>query len=101
MPSGRCNPHLKQNDFEPNISNALRELREEKDFFDVTLACDDSQIQAHKVILSACSSFFRNVLRDEKWGSVYLCPELSSTDGEEVFLCLTLMHLVPLAKRNQ
>merc|ERR1711923_614305 len=28
-----------------------------------TLACDDEQIQAHKVILSACSPFFRNVLR--------------------------------------
>merc|ERR1740124_1479188 len=32
-------------------------------FFDVTLACDDEQIQAHKVILSACSPFFRNILR--------------------------------------
>ena len=53
----------KWNDFESNISLAFRELREEKDFFDVTLACDDSQVQAHKVILSACSSFFRNVLR--------------------------------------
>ena len=46
---------LKWNDFETNISLAFRELREEKDFFDVTLACDDdNQIQAHKVILSAC-----------------------------------------------
>jgi len=54
---------LRWNDFESNISVAFRELREEKDFFDVTLACDDSQIQAHKVILSACSPFFRNVLR--------------------------------------
>jgi len=54
---------LRWNDFETNISNAFRELREEKDFFDVTLACDDSQIKAHKVILSACSPFFRNVLR--------------------------------------
>jgi len=54
---------LRWNDFETNISVAFRELREEKDFFDVTLACDDSQIQAHKVILSACSPFFRNVLR--------------------------------------
>jgi len=54
---------LRWNDFETNISLAFRELREEKDFFDVTLACDDSQIQAHKVILSACSPFFRNVLR--------------------------------------
>jgi len=54
---------LKWNDFETNISLAFRDLREEKDFFDVTIACDDSQIQAHKVILSACSPFFRNVLR--------------------------------------
>jgi len=54
---------LRWNDFETNISSAFRELREEKDFFDVTLACDDSQIQAHKVILSACSPFFRTVLR--------------------------------------
>ena len=49
---------LRWNDFENNISVAFRELREDKDFFDVTLACDDEQIQAHKVILSACSPFF-------------------------------------------
>ena len=54
---------LRWNDFESNISVAFRELREEKDFFDVTLACDDNQVQAHKVILSACSPWFRNVLR--------------------------------------
>jgi len=54
---------LRWNDFESNISFAFRELREDKDFFDVTLACDDEQISAHKVILSACSPFFRNVLR--------------------------------------
>jgi len=54
---------LRWNDFESNISVAFRDLREEKDFFDVTLACDDSQLQAHKVILSACSPFFRNILK--------------------------------------
>ena len=54
---------LRWNDFQSNISDAFKELREEKDFFDVTLACDDSQIDAHKVILSACSPFFRNVLK--------------------------------------
>ena len=51
------------NDFESNISTAFQELREDKDFFDVTLACDDDQIQGHKVILSACSPFFRSILR--------------------------------------
>ena len=54
---------LRWNDFETNMTVALKELREEKDFFDVTIACEDSQIQAHKVILSACSTFFRNLLR--------------------------------------
>ena len=54
---------LRWNDFEQNISVAFRELRDDKDFFDVTLACDDEQIEAHKVILSACSPFFRRILR--------------------------------------
>jgi len=54
---------LKWNDFESNISGAFRDLRDDKDFFDVTLSCDDEQIEAHKVIISACSPFFRNVLR--------------------------------------
>jgi len=57
---------LRWNDFESNISTAFQELREDKDFFDVTLACDESQIQAHKVILSACSQFFRTVLKRNK-----------------------------------
>ena len=54
---------LRWNEFEKNISKSFRELREDKDFFDVTLVCDTNQIQAHKVVLSACSSFFRSVLK--------------------------------------
>eukprot|EP00092_Neocalanus_flemingeri_P031832 GFUD01034579.1.p1 GENE.GFUD01034579.1~~GFUD01034579.1.p1 ORF type:complete len:350 (-),score=93.34 GFUD01034579.1:186-1235(-) len=54
---------LRWNDFETNISVAFREIREEKDFFDCTLSCGSRQIQAHKLILSACSPFFRSILR--------------------------------------
>lgn len=54
---------LRWNDFETSLSSAFKEIREERDFFDVTLACGNDQIQAHKVILSACSPFFRNILR--------------------------------------
>jgi len=57
---------LRWNDFESNISGAFRELREDKDFFDITLACDDEQVEAHKLILSACSPFFRTVLKRNK-----------------------------------
>jgi len=54
---------LRWNDFESNMSVAFREIREEKDFFDCTLSCGSKQIQAHKLILSACSPFFRSVLK--------------------------------------
>merc|ERR1712142_436568 len=56
------------NDFEANVSGAFRDLRAESDFFDVTLGCSDSSgrsLQAHKVILSACSSFFKGMLRQQ------------------------------------
>lgn len=50
--------------FNPYVSSSFKELRLEKDFFDVTLACEDeSQVEAHKVVLSACSTFFRGILR--------------------------------------
>jgi len=53
---------IQWNDFESHISTAFRDLRGDESFFDVTLAFDDGQLQAHKVILSACSSFFSRVL---------------------------------------
>ena len=53
---------LRWNDFETNISSAFQEIREEKEFFDVTIATEDNQVEAHRVILSACSPFFRQIL---------------------------------------
>ena len=43
---------VRWNDFENIISEAFKEPKEEKDFFDVTLACDDDQIQPHEPIPS-------------------------------------------------
>ena len=55
---------LKWNDFESNISSAFREIRTDGELFDVTLATEDEEhLQAHKVILAACSGFFRNILK--------------------------------------
>ena len=59
---------LRWNDFAENVSGAFKDLRAEKDFFDVTLACSDSgaqTFQAHKVILSACSNFFKATFRQQ------------------------------------
>ena len=61
---------LRWDDFDSNVSGAFRELRAESDLFDVTLGCSDGggdrSLQAHKVILSACSAFFKRVLRQSQ-----------------------------------
>ena len=54
---------LKWNDFDSNLKNSFQKFRDEKDFFDVTLVCEEEQIDAHKMILSASSSFFKNLFR--------------------------------------
>ena len=82
---------LRWNDFESNISVAFRELREEKDFFDVTLACEDSQVQAHKVILSACSPFFRSVLRKNPHAHPLLY--LKGVKYQELLSVLNFMYM--------
>ena len=56
---------IKWKDFPENISSSLGSLRENQDFTDVTLACEDGlQVEAHKVILAASSPFFSDLLRE-------------------------------------
>jgi len=57
---------LKWNDFQENVQAAFSDLRGDLDYADVTLACEDHTIEAHKVILSACSPFFRGILKKNK-----------------------------------
>ena len=58
---------LKWNDYQDNVNLAFGSLREENDFADVTLACEDGQqIEAHKIILAASSPFFEKILRKSK-----------------------------------
>lgn len=50
-------------EFEESAAKSFKKLWHDEDFTDVTLAtCDDQQINSHKVILSSCSSFFKNIL---------------------------------------
>ncbi len=56
--------NLQWNDFMSTVSKSFEQLRKEDDFYDVTLVSDDEKhISAHKVVLAASSSFFKNILR--------------------------------------
>ena len=58
---------LQWNEFQKIVSSAFGELREDKDFTDVTLACEDGkQAEVHKVVLASSSPFFKELLRRNK-----------------------------------
>ena len=58
---------LQWNDFKENANSAFGKLRDDEEFSDVTLVCEDSQqMEAHKVILSSSSPFFEKMLKKSK-----------------------------------
>jgi len=55
---------LRWNDFQSNIVTCFKHLRTERSFTDVTLACDGQTCKAHKMVLSACSPYFKSLLEN-------------------------------------
>ena len=57
---------LKWNDFQDIVQASFAELRTDIDFTDVSLACEDQSIKAHKVVISSCSPFFKRMLKSHQ-----------------------------------
>ena len=65
---------LKWNDYHANVSKSFEKLRTEEYLQDVTLVGDDDfQVKAHKLVLSACSSYFHNIFTKNIQSSIMLC----------------------------
>ena len=57
---------LQWNGFRTNITSAFKDLGLDHDFTDVTLACEDGQVDVHKLVLISSSPFFKNLLKRNK-----------------------------------
>jgi len=55
---------LKWNNYISHLAYHFESLRSEEEFTDVTLCCEGKKIKAHKIILSACSTYFRDVFKE-------------------------------------
>ena len=58
---------LRWNNHQPNFISVFSALLHNENLVDVTLAAEGNQLQAHKVVLSACSTYF-----EVSKGSVHL-----------------------------
>ena len=77
--------NLKWEKFGRNIAHAqsYKQLRLQDDFHDVTLVSDDLQkVSAHKLVLSACSQYFKTILTDGKHQHPMLC--LDGIDSQQL-----------------
>jgi len=54
---------LRWNNHSSSIISEFDILLGQQDFVDVTLSCDRQSVKAHKVVLSACSTYFRRLLK--------------------------------------
>ena len=82
---------LTWNNFEENVSKAYQEIREEGELFDVTLVCDDGQIDAHKLVISACSLFFHRILKQNLHSHPWIY--IRGAELEDVSAVLDFMYL--------
>lgn len=54
---------LKWNDYQSNLSTGFQHLLEEEIMLDVSLSAGGKLIQAHKLILSICSPYFKGLFQ--------------------------------------
>ena len=82
---------LKWSDFQSVVSQSFSVLRQEADFYDVTLVTDDhTQISAHKLVLSASSDLFKSILRKNHLSHPLLY--LSGVDSTSVGFVLDYIY---------
>ncbi|XP_065341985.1 zinc finger protein 574-like isoform X2 [Cloeon dipterum] len=55
---------LRWNNHQSNLLGVFNQLLQDESLVDVTLACEGHSLRAHKVVLSACSSFFQSLFVD-------------------------------------
>lgn len=73
---------LRWNNYQNNMTSVFHQLLQNEDFVDVTLACNDVSLKAHKVVLSACSVYFQRLLLENPCThpTIIMPPDVCSAD---------------------
>ncbi|KAG1676900.1 Protein bric-a-brac 2 [Nymphon striatum] len=81
---------VKWNNHQNNMLGIFSELLVNDHFVDVTIACDGESLKAHRMVLSACSPFFKDLLISNP------CPHpiiiLNNIDFKDLKILLDFMY---------
>ena len=83
---------LKWNDFHSNVSKSFGLFRSEEYLHDVRLMTEDyHEVSAHRLVLSACSEYFRNIFKNSKKQDTLIC--LDGVTDEDLKNVLDYIYL--------
>jgi len=92
---------LRWTEFADNISNAFYDLKEDKDFTDLTLVCaEHHQVEVHKVVVASSSNFFRKVLKNINHSHPLVYLKGTKIADMEALLSFMYQGQVSLAEEN-
>ncbi|XP_037083977.1 longitudinals lacking protein-like, partial [Pollicipes pollicipes] len=72
---------LKWDGFQSSITSVFDHLRQDEELVDITLCCEGQRVKAHRMMLSACSPYFRDLLKNNPCQQmVFFLKDTSAVD---------------------
>lgn len=74
------------------LSLAFAQMYKDESLVDVTLSCGNEQIHAHKLVLSACSPYFRNIFEKQNNTFHYPIVYIDNMDMQDLRSIVEFMY---------
>lgn len=74
------------------LASAFAQMYKDETLVDVTLSCGNNQVHAHRLVLSACSPYFRNMFEKQANPFHYPIVNIDNIYIEDLKLVLEFMY---------
>ncbi|KAL7635841.1 UNVERIFIED_CONTAM: hypothetical protein RMT77_013658 [Armadillidium vulgare] len=89
----------RQSSFSQEVSNAFSSFRHQDVFCDVTICCHGNYILAHRIVLSAFSNYFKEILMQARCKHPFIV--LQDCDPEDLEALLNFIYVGEIGLRNE
>ncbi|KAF0300069.1 Broad-complex core protein isoform 6 [Amphibalanus amphitrite] len=81
---------LKWDGFQSSVTSMFDHLRRDGELVDITLCCEGQRVKAHRMMLSACSPYFRDLLKNNSCQQMVIF--LKDTSAQDLSAIIEFMY---------
>ncbi|XP_043210911.1 broad-complex core protein isoforms 1/2/3/4/5-like [Amphibalanus amphitrite] len=81
---------LKWDGFQSSVTSVFDHLRRDGELVDITLCCEGQRVKAHRMMLSACSPYFRDLLKNNSCQQMVIF--LKDTSAQDLSAIIEFMY---------